>query len=54
MLAGIVATTPITTEYAAEESETEKNQNCNIDGDSTSGQAAVVNGLECAMDNFGP
>ena len=31
MLAGIVATTPITTVYA-DESETEKKQDCDIDG----------------------
>jgi hypothetical protein len=51
MLAGIVATTPITTVYAAE-SETEKNIKCNIDGIATSGESVVANSQSCDMDNF--
>ena len=51
MLAGIVATTPITTVYAAQ-SETEKNIKCNIDGIATSGKSVVANSQSCDMDNF--
>ena len=49
MLAGIVATTPITTVYA-DESKTEKNQNCNIDGVITSGESNVGNAMNCQLD----
>lgn len=49
MLAGIVATTPITTVYA-DESETEKKQDCDIDGVITSGESSVGNAMSCQLD----
>ena len=51
MLAGIVATTPITTVYETE-SETGNNIKCNIDGIATSGESVVANSQSCDMDNF--
>jgi hypothetical protein len=50
MLAGIVATTPITTAYA-DESETEIENKCSIDNTS-SGESDPINALSCSIGLF--
>ena len=50
MLAGIVATTPITTVYAAE-SETEKNEKCKVDEVLVSGESSVAISINCEIDS---
>ena len=50
MLAGIVATTPITAVYA-DNSETEKNQKCKGDINA-SGKSEAANVVNCILDNF--
>ena len=49
MLAGIVATTPITTVYA-DESETEKNEKCKVGDPNMSGQASLAISVNCEID----
>ena len=49
MLAGIVATTPITTVYAGE-SETEKNEKCKVGDPNMSGQSSLAISVNCEID----
>ena len=49
MLAGIVATTPITTVYA-DESETEKNEKCKVGDPNMSGQSSLAISVNCEID----
>jgi hypothetical protein len=51
MLAGIVATTPITTVYA-DESETEYTQKCKVGGSTISGESSQATSVNCEVAQF--